>query len=284
MSDPKLRDLERRWRETGNVDDEALYLRERVRAGDLTQERLDVVRFLRSNHSAALVDFQDRTLHPINVSARRQKNDRVDLILDDAIVTRLVQVILSCGRDCWVRTGMALTRRALEVWLGAVTDEIEPDRHAPCRLLAAVREVALNGASERFEPEVFATDQVMERQHYRWGPTEVLAPMCAVKVAQYASRLASIGETPPGEGPGSARALLGNLTYEAALALSLRLGVDRQGEAGQLRGISDRAAGLSMVLYALAEELVPWALGTGDPITAEDYLARLSPSSGTASP
>jgi hypothetical protein len=39
MSDQKLRDQERRWKETGNVEDEAAYLLERVRVGDLSQER-----------------------------------------------------------------------------------------------------------------------------------------------------------------------------------------------------------------------------------------------------
>ena len=45
MSDSKLRELERRWRETGSVEDEAAYLRERVRVGDLTQERLELAAY-----------------------------------------------------------------------------------------------------------------------------------------------------------------------------------------------------------------------------------------------
>ncbi|MBX3467761.1 MAG: hypothetical protein KF878_12830 [Planctomycetes bacterium] len=45
MSDTKLRDLERRWRETGSPDDEAAYLLERVRVGDLTQERLELAAY-----------------------------------------------------------------------------------------------------------------------------------------------------------------------------------------------------------------------------------------------
>ncbi|MBX3467656.1 MAG: hypothetical protein KF878_12295 [Planctomycetes bacterium] len=40
MSDVRLRELEGRWRQTGAVEDEAAYLMERVRVGDLTQERL----------------------------------------------------------------------------------------------------------------------------------------------------------------------------------------------------------------------------------------------------
>ncbi len=40
MTDEKLRELERRFKETGLPEDEAAWLKERVRAGDLTQDRL----------------------------------------------------------------------------------------------------------------------------------------------------------------------------------------------------------------------------------------------------
>jgi hypothetical protein len=45
MTDQKLRDLERRWKETGAPDDEAAYLLERVRVGDLTRERLELAAY-----------------------------------------------------------------------------------------------------------------------------------------------------------------------------------------------------------------------------------------------
>lgn len=45
MSDAKLRELERRWKETGSVEDEAAYLLERVRVGDLTRERLELAAY-----------------------------------------------------------------------------------------------------------------------------------------------------------------------------------------------------------------------------------------------
>ncbi len=51
MSDERLRELERRWRETGSVEDEAAWLRERVRVGDLSQERLELAAYCR--HAAA---------------------------------------------------------------------------------------------------------------------------------------------------------------------------------------------------------------------------------------
>ncbi len=45
MSDAVLRDLERRWRQTRSVDDEAAYLLRRVRAGALSQARLDLAAY-----------------------------------------------------------------------------------------------------------------------------------------------------------------------------------------------------------------------------------------------
>ena len=51
MSDTKLRELERRWKETGSLDDEAAYLRERVRAGGLSSECLELAAFC--GHGAA---------------------------------------------------------------------------------------------------------------------------------------------------------------------------------------------------------------------------------------
>jgi hypothetical protein len=45
VSDARLRELERRWKETNSPDDEAAYLLERVRVGDLTRERLELAAY-----------------------------------------------------------------------------------------------------------------------------------------------------------------------------------------------------------------------------------------------
>jgi hypothetical protein len=45
MSDQRLRELERRWRETGSVEDEAAYLLERVRTGSLDREMLELAAY-----------------------------------------------------------------------------------------------------------------------------------------------------------------------------------------------------------------------------------------------
>lgn len=51
MSDQRLRELERRWRETGDVEDEAAYQRERLRCGELARAKLEAAGLL--GHPAA---------------------------------------------------------------------------------------------------------------------------------------------------------------------------------------------------------------------------------------
>lgn len=45
VTDSKLRELERRWKESGSVEDEAAYLLERVRVGDLATEKLELAAY-----------------------------------------------------------------------------------------------------------------------------------------------------------------------------------------------------------------------------------------------
>ncbi|MBL4846153.1 MAG: hypothetical protein JKY65_11550 [Planctomycetes bacterium] len=54
MSDQHLRELEATWRASGSVEDEAAYLLERVRAGELTQERLELAAYC--GHKGARVE------------------------------------------------------------------------------------------------------------------------------------------------------------------------------------------------------------------------------------
>ncbi|MGE0710989.1 MAG: hypothetical protein AB7N76_28075 [Planctomycetota bacterium] len=52
MSDERLRELERRWQDSGTVEDEASYLLERARVGELSPERLQLAAYC--GHPAAL--------------------------------------------------------------------------------------------------------------------------------------------------------------------------------------------------------------------------------------
>ena len=53
MADDRLRELERRWKESGAVDDEAAWLLERVRVGGLEAERLQLAAYC--GHAGARV-------------------------------------------------------------------------------------------------------------------------------------------------------------------------------------------------------------------------------------
>lgn len=53
MSDEKLRELERRWRETSAVDDEAAWLAERIRAGQVVLDQVEAIAMM--GYPAALI-------------------------------------------------------------------------------------------------------------------------------------------------------------------------------------------------------------------------------------
>ncbi len=88
MSDAVLRDLERRWRQTRSVDDEAAYLLRRVRAGDLSQPRLDLAAYCG---------------HPAFAAAGKQGPDRAEAFLVG---------LVPWGREACVRAGVAAFRAA----------------------------------------------------------------------------------------------------------------------------------------------------------------------------
>ena len=62
MSDQRLRELERLWRESGSPEAEADVLRERARAGMLSEDRLRLAAFL--GHEAARLAAQDPPTPP----------------------------------------------------------------------------------------------------------------------------------------------------------------------------------------------------------------------------
>jgi hypothetical protein len=60
MADERLRNLERRWRETGTLEDEAVYLRERIRQGDLSERKLYLAAYLGIPGAIAALDEDER--------------------------------------------------------------------------------------------------------------------------------------------------------------------------------------------------------------------------------
>lgn len=91
MSDARLRELERRWRETRAVEDEAAYLLGRVRVGDLPNERLRLAAYL--GHDGAR-----HSIRPVEVPLEPSAWVEAVCALSDEIAVR---VALAASRWAW---------------------------------------------------------------------------------------------------------------------------------------------------------------------------------------
>lgn len=116
VSDEQLRAAERKWRESESTADEALYLSQRIRAGDLSHECTQLAAFL--GHAAAT------TALGTTPRAKGQSSD-------DPMLARLLD---RCGTPVCVRAGLALSDRALPAWTALFPHDLRPQR-----LIAACR-------------------------------------------------------------------------------------------------------------------------------------------------
>ena len=101
MSDEKLRELERRWKETESVEDEAAWLKERVRVGDLTQERLELAAYC--GHEAAAIAAQTSFPVPAKLEPWLTGFSRFDSFPALRVVS--VEVVRHALRNAGVRAG-----------------------------------------------------------------------------------------------------------------------------------------------------------------------------------
>jgi hypothetical protein len=144
VSDERLRELERRWKETGAVEDGAAWLRERVRVGDLTQERLELA--AHCGHQAAT------TLTRGNPEA---------LSLQEWLGT-----FPDGGDGAVTRLKIGLARAALPIW-----EASQPNDHRPHAAIRAAEGWVLcpcadhlaigEGAAQACEPEATLSPDVV---------------------------------------------------------------------------------------------------------------------------
>ncbi len=102
MSDERLRELERCWQETKSLEAEAAWLRGRVRAGDLGEDKLRLASFL--GHHAALV-AAGGVPETLPDSAESS----------DALVT-VVSGLAAWGPEVVFRAGMAIASVVAHHW------------------------------------------------------------------------------------------------------------------------------------------------------------------------
>jgi hypothetical protein len=118
VSDSRLRRLERRWRETGTARDEEAWLQERVRVGDLPQERLRLKRTLAQE--------------------------------DWPIPQRVMYAFVPCGPESWQRAAIALAARLAP----HLADE-HPDAWQPVSWLRRAEDFVLQRPVESPQPFLF---------------------------------------------------------------------------------------------------------------------------------
>lgn len=238
MSDERLRELERRWRQSGQLSDQVAYLAERVRCGELARERLDLAAWLED---------------PSALSARKELGG--DEALGSAAALRSLGEERSQTARRELRVALArwsppiLLRVILVAWLERVADE---PAHEWDDVFGRVR----------------ATLQTLhDCLDAPWPlPTETLA---ALEAAEDQADKAGWGDHPEtGESlpaPDYANTPVARcLQFACAVLLAEP---ERVGStAASALAYADAWVYWREVCAALRETLVPWALGEADPL------------------
>jgi hypothetical protein len=167
VTDTTLRELERRFRASGSVEDEAAWLRARVRAGELEQDELDLAAYL-LNEAARLAVGEEAWLELTSSAKTRGNYGRSKSVGDDIEIwiqaleywdpELSIRAAIAVGADLLPRVrgmerpgflsppgALEVCQRALEAsedWLVAQTE----DR------LQAVRDLWNQGAMPRLNP------------------------------------------------------------------------------------------------------------------------------------
>lgn len=109
MSDERLRQLERTWRETGAVEDEAAWLRERVRVGDLDLEGLELAAYC--GRPAARMIIDDSSSKPPR---------------EPLEIQAWVEGVVARSKPAAVIAAVAAAEKFLPRWLAACPDDTRP--------------------------------------------------------------------------------------------------------------------------------------------------------------
>jgi hypothetical protein len=134
VSDARLRELERRWKETGSPDDEAAYLLERVRVGDLTREMLELAAYC--GHEGARLatgcDAQGQPADPENWAGSLLGRFGRDTLLVAALAAANATLVewesADWGTDAVstrYKSGPRKALTALSTWLRSRRDDAE---------------------------------------------------------------------------------------------------------------------------------------------------------------
>ena len=175
VSDADLRELERRWRETGCVDDEAAWLRARVQARELGEQRLELAAYL-GHPAARAAQGVESTTSPADMSAEDFARGIVSFEREVGVRAALAAVSRLAGGRTSLPTHVQACFAEVEGWLlkpgeeravaafragQQVASRYAKDFNAyrlfawtPCGIEAAARLLGWPRDSEREEPVV----------------------------------------------------------------------------------------------------------------------------------
>jgi len=232
VADQRLRELERRWTETGADSDEAAYLRERVKTGELNEIRLRCAAALGSPGSR----------QAIGSSALEDADD-------PAGVVRALAGFYGPGVDSAERKELCerVAFAAASAAVGAVPAPSEETlaRHraaAPSQVISAAEGHALGCCPWHFAKLYIMSNNLgwMVRGEPTFSPQQVAAIHAAQDAARFAIHSPSVVDDEEGEE--GRRELVAKVLEDAGAASSS-----------------------SQVVRAVRDDLLPWLLGYRDP-------------------
>lgn len=235
VSDADLRELERKFRETGSVEDEAAWLRARVQAGELSQENLELAAFL--GHEGAQFAADSEIVAP---SVEGDGYD-TDTCLYPSL-SEWTRQLCVFGLEAAVRAGIASSVASLPTFETAYPGVTEP-RTA----LNLTEEWVLDQTSERAKAAVAAglnSEEPVCMVNASYGP----APDQQTVGFGPAYGALTLADEETLEGHGSEQ--LSDFTSAAVVSVSSAAHVLPPEE----------------VVRVVAQELIPFALGYLDPI------------------
>ena len=213
MSDADLRELERRFRETGSVEDEAAWLRARVQAGELEQGKLELAAYCGHEGARSLFAAREDDLPPTKARELR----------------RWIRGLSRAGRTPQVRAALAV-----------VTPEVRTGSPEVRHLLASAAQWCLTPSQAR-------ADQ-----------------------AEAAATCLPPNEDDPGYQEGDDGRFLEARSVANLAAAAQRHDKDDQAFDYWLKlafhNVAEGPLWIAEAKSTIQAELVPWALGYGDPV------------------
>ena len=229
MGDADLRELERRFRETGSVEDEAAWLRARVQAGELEASMLELAAYCRHSGAGGLDDRHQDLWELEGLPGGRKR------VWGEGLAT--------WGEEACVRAMICVLRANLSDWEGLTPEDIDDTPEILAHYGWASRDMKLPGeALSGLELLVVSrSSSVRQRLLDLRARSQELWLTCL----------------------GSDITPAGNTSQAVEFALQVVGGKLSNTGAGVACGLEGT---VEFAQSVVAHELVPWALGYSDPV------------------